>query len=104
LTKWLLEHPAIMVFLCGLALILLSELVDRIFELPFQIKLPKRLLAAISIVLVTTTYFTVFALTAIGFRARGRRLLPDFRKNNPKTYWTEREKTEPTLDYLKRQF
>ena len=70
----------------------------------FEEKVSRRVFAGLSLVLVTLVYCTVFALTALGFKVRGRRLLPDFRKTHPLTYWTDREKTEPTLEYLKRQF
>lgn len=91
---------------------LISEIIDRLIlgyinrwlGWHFQIRLPKRVMAGISIVLVALTYVTVVALTAIGFKAFRRRLLPDYRKQKPPTYWITREKVEPTLDYLKRQF
>ncbi|KPL09375.1 hypothetical protein AMJ85_06725 [candidate division BRC1 bacterium SM23_51] len=112
MTEWLLEHPPLLVGLCIVTLILISEFADRIVLGPinrwlgrqFQIKLPKRIMAAISIVLVALAYVTVVALTAIGFKVLHRRLLPDLRKQKPATYWTKREKTDSTLDYLKRQF
>jgi hypothetical protein len=90
------------------AVCLLEMIVDFILERFFCIHVPirisKYILAGISIVLVGISYFTVVAATAIIFKITGRRLLPDFRRKNAATYWTKREETAPTLDYLKRQF
>jgi len=63
------------------------------------------ILVGLSMVLVVLTYVTVFAATAIALRIVGRRLLPDPQKmRSGPTYWTAREQTQPTLEYLKRQF
>jgi len=77
---------------------------ERFFGIHVPIRIGKYILAGVSIVLVAASYFTVVALTAIGFKLSGRRLLPDFRRKHPTTYWTKREETAPTLDYLRRQF
>jgi len=100
LAAWIGEHGFWVILLCVVVTILILR---KVYP-PFEEKVLKRFLAGIFIVLIAVIYFTAFALTAIGFKVlRGRRL-PDFRGKNPKTYWTEREKAEPSLHYLKRQF
>jgi hypothetical protein len=97
---WIQQHKILVFMICLAATVFV---LCKLFP-PFEEKIVKRILAGISIVLVALTYFTVVALTAIMFKLLRRRLLPDFRKDNPSSYWTGREKTDPTLDYLKRQF
>jgi len=104
LTAWVREHWLWSIFICfGIVMGTLS-----LFSLRYPIlkeKILKRILSGFSVVVIALAYFTVFALTAIGFKALGRRLLPNPGKNKDgKTYWCKREKIEPTLDYLKRQF
>jgi len=106
LAQWLSkqwdEHPHLVVLVCIIATILILREVYP----PFEEKVLKRIMAGISVVIVAVVYFTAFALTAIGLKALGKRLLRDPRngKKEPKTYWCEREKIKPDMDYLKRQF
>jgi len=108
LAAWWLKHwwLAIPLVLGAIALaeIVVDFVLKRLSKPPLGKKVSKRILAAVSVGMVALSYFTVVALTAIAFRLFGRRLLPDFRKKNPSSYWTEREKAKPTLDSLKRQF
>ena len=104
--EWLLEHRFFLVIVCIAAVMGVSALIDwinRQLAVHFQIRMPHRILVVISTILVVLTYCTVFALTAAYMRLRGRRLLPQTRREATSTYWTEREKIEPTLDSLRRQ-
>jgi hypothetical protein len=106
---WALHHRfwavVIVIGAATLTELIVDFLSERLFHRRIGRHISKFLLVAISMALVVFTYFTVIALTALGFRATGRRLLPDARKaQSAPTYWTHREKTDPTLDYLRRQF
>jgi hypothetical protein len=106
--QWLLDNPHFLVILCVVALSLLSLVFDlllgRFTKVVWRTRLGKRLLAGLSIALVTLSYVTVFALTAILMKLLGRRLLPAPRRGNESpSYWTEHKKVEPTLENLRRQ-
>jgi len=98
--EWVRQHWILAGIICFVAA---NVIVAKVYP-PYEEKVLKRILAGISIVLVAATYLTVFALTALSFKVLRRRLLPNDQRRNDPTYWTKREKTEPTLDYLKRQF
>jgi hypothetical protein len=106
---WALHHRfwAVMIVIAAVTLteLIVDFVCDRLFHRPIGRHISKFLLVAVSMAMVVLTYFTVVALTALGFKAAGRRLLPDMRKaQSASSYWTKREKAEPTLDSLKRQF
>jgi hypothetical protein len=101
------DNHALLVMLCIAAVVLLSLLFDLLLGklgAMFRLHLPKRIMAILSIVLVAITYFTVVAATAIAFKALRRSPLSNPSANPSGTYWAEREKSEATLEYLKRQF
>ena len=62
-----------------------------------------RIGALITIMLLTVVYCTIFALTAILLKLSGKRLLPDCKKGT-QTYWLPKEKIDPTMDFMRRQF
>jgi hypothetical protein len=57
----------------------------------------------ITTILLTLIYCSVFALTAILLRLSRKRLLPAFKKE-AQTYWLPKEKIEPTMESMRRQF
>ncbi len=63
----------------------------------------RRIGAVITILLLTVVYCTIFALTAILLKLSGKRLLPACKKGT-QTYWLPKEKIEPTMDFMRRQF
>jgi hypothetical protein len=104
---WLLAHRPVLVMLCIAAVILTSMLVDYILgkmDVSFRLDLPIRIMAILSLVLVTIAFFTVVAVTSILFKIRGRSPLSLVSQATGTTYWTERGQSDPTLEYLKRQF
>lgn len=48
-------------------------------------------------------YVVVFAPLAIFMKLRGKRFLPQF-KGDESTFYFTKDKIEPTLDYMKRQW
>lgn len=55
------------------------------------------------IVLFTIMYWLLFAPVALFFKARGRRFLPQL-GDQDKTWYLPKEKIDPTLEYMKRQW
>ncbi len=107
--EWFEHHYILTSIICFFLLVaLLDQLIPRLSAAvgrPIHPQLGKRIFAGLSLALIVLTYFTVIALTALGFKALGRRLLPHPKADpNAETYWRKREKTEPTLEYLKKQF
>lgn len=103
---WLLKHRPVLVILCVATIIGVSALIDLLLRrlgFPFQIRLPHRILALVSTILVALVYCTFFAITAVVMKLLGRRLLPRPSKEGTPTYWTEHQKIEPTLESLKHQ-
>ena len=104
----LLAHPHWLVMLCIASVILSCELFDRVYSKatgrPHVLQLGRRILAVLSVILVALSYVTVFALTAIGMKLFGKSSLPEPKKDASDSYWSDREKIDPSLDYLKRQF
>lgn len=103
--NWLLEHRFILVVICIASVMLLFHAVDLALArlgVPFQFKLPHRILALLTLLVVTLIYFTFFGITAIFVKLTGKRLLARPGRDDP-SYWMEREKTDATLEYMKRQ-
>lgn len=87
------------------AIMLTCALIDWILRkrgVKFQIQLPHRIMALISVVLVTIVYFTVFGLTAVFMKMFGKHVLTRHDKADP-SYWEDREKIEPTMEFLRKQ-
>jgi hypothetical protein len=59
--------------------------------------------AVITTILLMVVYCTIFALTAIILKLSGKRLLPGYKKGI-QSYWVPKEKIEPTMDFMRRQF
>ena len=93
--EWLKEHWIWAIFMVLAASALFSHFV-------LHLEWPKRVLTYVSVVLVAITYFTFFAATAVIMKILGKRLLPEPKEEQP-TYWSEREKTEPTMEFMKKQ-
>ncbi|MBM3333797.1 hypothetical protein FJY63_03965 [Candidatus Sumerlaeota bacterium] len=106
--EWVMRHPFLAIVIALVTLTVAESLADelsaRLFHRPLGKRIGKAIFVAISVTLLVAAYFTVVALTALAFRLLRKRLLPDFRNKNVRSYWREREKTEPTLDYVRRQF
>jgi hypothetical protein len=103
------HHPTMAVMLMVAAVIILHDFVvtwaiRKVFGKVYGFRLGKAILWVVSLVLVTASYFTVVAATAVIMKLRGKHLLPEGRRPAVPTYWTEREKVKPTLESLKRQF
>lgn len=59
--------------------------------------------ALVTVILLTLVYCTIFALTAIFLKLSGKSLLPAYKKGT-QSYWVPKEKIEPTMDFMRRQF
>ena len=59
--------------------------------------------AYFGLALFAVLYVVVFAPLAIFMKLRGRRFLPQF-TGNEKTFYFAKDKIEPTLDYMRRQW
>jgi uncharacterized membrane protein len=103
------HHPVLAVMLVVVTVIVVHDFVitsaiKKVFGRVYRFRIGKTLVWIVSLVLVVVTYFTVVAVTAIYMKLLGRHLLPEGMRPAARTYWSDREKVNPTLDYLKRQF
>lgn len=109
MAEWASQHLFLAIGLCIASVVAFFEIIiDRLvlgllLKKSVRLRVGKRLLAAVSVVLVAITYFTAIAATAVVMKLAGRRLLSHTKKGNSPTYWVEREQSEPSLEKLRRQ-